>query len=98
MPFGIQVHSLIFWYEYVQEWYDMHAYVTSYGPQVDYKCTQITLRDFMSAYVMSRHVLCETQKCHVGGGVPNNLPWKKLPISRQQSIFKLEDYSLVVSF
>ena len=67
MPFGIQVHSLIFWYEYVQEWYDMHAYVTSYGPQVDYKCIQITLRDFMSAYVMSRHVLCETQKCHVGG-------------------------------
>ena len=86
MPFGIQVHSLIFWYEYVQEWYDMHAYVTSYGPQVDYKCTQITLRDFMSAYVMSRHVLCETQKCHVGG------------CAKQFTLEEIADFSSAIDF
>ena len=41
MTLGVQVHSLISWHEYVQQCYQVYAYVLHWSTS-SLKCTQVT--------------------------------------------------------
>ena len=72
MTLGVQVRLLIYWHEYVQQCYEVYAYVTQWSTRW-LRCTQMTLGISMLNNVFLLHTKCKTiissipmyyTKCH----------------------------------